>query len=277
MDVGQIVYAVREDSAESNFQVISDLTIWKTECCGYEVYTGHPQDIEDLRKMVSGRVKFQDHSLDTRIYSVQGPEALKVLEPLYPSSTLKLLPYFHFQHDRLAEVNCLIGRLGYTGEAGFEIVVEGEQDAESLWEKLLENVHPGGMVAADILRIEAGFILFLNECRLQANAAELGVSTFSDQEKVQLRYRLICFECQCEFDQLPYSAADKLFPPNRGEVAITSVNRTQFAEKAIGFGFINTYDGEETTFNDPLKLFHQIRRAPRPYYDFHKTRPRGQW
>ncbi len=277
MEVGNIVYALREDSADSNFQVVSDLTIWKTAHCCYEVYSGRPQDIEDLEKNAQGKADFQDLSADTCIYAVQGPESLNVVERLNPSSSLKSLSYFKFRNNRLAEIDCLVGRLGYTGEAGFEIVVEGRQDAGLLWKQLLQIAQPGGMIAADILRIEAGFILFLNECRLQANAAELGIGNFSDQIQEQSRYRLIGFECQCDLDRMPYAAGFNLAPPDRGEIAITSVNRTQFTEKAIGLGFVNLSDMKETTFNDPLKRFYHIQRASRPYYDFHKARPRNQW
>jgi len=277
MTIGKIVYALREDNADANFQVISDLTIWKTAHCCYEVYSGHRQDIEDLRAIASDSTDFQDLSENTRIYAVQGPESLNVLKQLNPSSGLRSLPYFHSQKEWLAGVDCLVGRLGYTGEAGFEIVVEGDRDTEILWDELLRNAQPGGMIAADILRIEAGFILFLNECRLQANTTELGIGNFTEREQTRSRYRLICFECRCDHDLLPYAATANLIPPKIGEIAITSVNRTQFTKMAIGFGFINICDVERTVFSDPLRLFHQIMRAQRPYFDFHKTRPRRHW
>jgi aminomethyltransferase len=54
-----------------------------------------------------------------------------------------------------------VSRLGYTGEDGYEIAVEGE-NAPALWDALLAHdaVKPVGLAARDSLRLEMGYALY---------------------------------------------------------------------------------------------------------------------
>ena len=53
-----------------------------------------------------------------------------------------------------------IARTGYTGEDGFEIMVD-EAEAVELWNRLLAaGVKPAGLGARDTLRLEAGMNLY---------------------------------------------------------------------------------------------------------------------
>lgn len=57
-------------------------------------------------------------------------------------------------------VRLFVARTGYTGEDGFEIVLEAEQ-APALWQALLDaGVKPAGLGARDTLRLEAGLNLY---------------------------------------------------------------------------------------------------------------------
>jgi aminomethyltransferase len=56
-----------------------------------------------------------------------------------------------------------ISRTGYTGDLGYEIWIPWN-DAPKVWDALMENgrqfdLHPAGMLALDVARIEAGLIL----------------------------------------------------------------------------------------------------------------------
>jgi aminomethyltransferase len=53
-----------------------------------------------------------------------------------------------------------VARTGYTGEDGFEIMLDGKS-AQDLWQQLLgEGVRPCGLGARDTLRLEAGMCLY---------------------------------------------------------------------------------------------------------------------
>src|SRR5690625_6453382 len=77
-----------------------------------------------------------------------------------------------FTYNNQIKIDCikqttLISRTGYTGEDGFEILVENS-DSRKLWNLLSEvgeefGLQPAGLGARDTLRFEAGFPLYGQE------------------------------------------------------------------------------------------------------------------
>lgn len=91
--------------------------------------------------------------------AVQGPQAkAKVATFLSAEQTAAvdgMKPFFGAQAGDL-----FIATTGYTGEAGYEIVVPADQAAD-LWQQLLDaGVKPCGLGARDTLRLEAGMNLY---------------------------------------------------------------------------------------------------------------------
>ncbi|MAD89419.1 MAG: glycine cleavage system protein T [Pseudoalteromonas sp.] len=91
--------------------------------------------------------------------AVQGPNAkektAKVLDDAQNAAVEGMKPFFGVQAG-----NLFIATTGYTGEAGYEIVVHSD-DAADLWQKLLDaGVAPAGLGARDTLRLEAGMNLY---------------------------------------------------------------------------------------------------------------------
>jgi aminomethyltransferase len=73
------------------------------------------------------------------------------------------LKYFRFTHGKIGGVPVDISRTGYTGDLGYEIWIPWN-DAPRVWDALMEkgrqfDLHPAGMLALDVARIEAGLIL----------------------------------------------------------------------------------------------------------------------
>ena len=73
------------------------------------------------------------------------------------------LKYFRKTHGKIGGVAVDISRTGYTGDLGYEIWMSW-QDAVKVWDALMEagrgfDIHPTGMLALDVARIEAGLIL----------------------------------------------------------------------------------------------------------------------
>jgi aminomethyltransferase len=63
----------------------------------------------------------------------------------------------------IGDVPAMISRTGYTGDLGYEVWVSSEH-AERSWDALMEagqgfGIRPAGMLALDVARLEAGFIL----------------------------------------------------------------------------------------------------------------------
>ena len=88
--------------------------------------------------------------------AVQGPDATALFAQQTDLSGLEDLPPFGFvERDAW-----LVARTGYTGEAGVEVILPGDQ-AVSLWQGLkAQGVRPIGLGARDTLRLEAGLNLY---------------------------------------------------------------------------------------------------------------------
>ena len=77
----------------------------------------------------------------------------------------------------------LIARTGYTGEDGFEILVENAK-AETIWDLIIGlGVVPCGLAARDTLRLEAGMPLYGHELGIDLNPFEAGLGKIVSFEK----------------------------------------------------------------------------------------------
>jgi aminomethyltransferase len=104
-------------------------------------------------------VELSDRTLETALIGVQGPKSQELLEKL-SDADLEDLPGYAFVWTEVAGATALVSRTGYTGEDGFEIMVEAD-DAEHVWNQLMQRgSQPCGLGARDTLRIEAGFPLY---------------------------------------------------------------------------------------------------------------------
>jgi aminomethyltransferase len=111
---------------------------------------------------------------DRALLALQGPAAAAVMARIAPAAAD--LPFMGVARLRVADVNCLVSRSGYTGEDGFEIsVVRGM--AVTLANRLLRQpeVVPAGLGARDSLRLEAGLCLYGNDIDETTSPVEAGL------------------------------------------------------------------------------------------------------
>jgi aminomethyltransferase len=107
-------------------------------------------------------IKIDDISEQTAALALQGPTSGKLLHAA-ADANIANLKYFRVTHGKIAGVPVDISRTGYTGDLGFEVWMPWK-DAVKVWDALITkgkafDVHPAGMIALDIARIEAGLIL----------------------------------------------------------------------------------------------------------------------
>ena len=107
-------------------------------------------------------VQIDDISEKVAALALQGPTSGKLLQAVAEANTAGL-KYFRVTHGKIAGVSVDISRTGYTGDLGYEIWVPWK-DAIKVFDELMSkgrpfDIHPAGMVALDIARIEAGLIL----------------------------------------------------------------------------------------------------------------------
>lgn len=106
--------------------------------------------------------------------AVQGPQALKLLQPVTECS-LTDLRYYWATHTRVLGSEVLLSRTGYTGEDGFEIYAEPSVIVR-LWNEITRaGAKPIGLGARDTLRFESGMPLYGHELDEQTSPIEAGL------------------------------------------------------------------------------------------------------
>ena len=126
-----------------------------------------------------GRCELTDRSAQTALLALQGPRAERVLRAVAGDDALPSLRPFHLARGRVAGVECLVARTGYTGEDGFELFCATD-DAARLWRALLEagepeGIAPAGLGARDTLRLEARLSLYGNDIDETTDPFEAGL------------------------------------------------------------------------------------------------------
>lgn len=277
LKTGKIRYAFRE--TDRGF-LTSDLTIWQHGPEHYEVMSGVHDDVVDLRSLADANATVSDLSAHSSVFAIQGPGALAALEGLGDCSSISALPYFGFCRAELSGHHCIVGRLGYTGEAGFEIIIPADV-GPSLWRTLENRAKPAGFAAIDLLRIEAGFVLFANEFRLPVSAREIGYGkyTATSAQRNDSDIAFVSFRAHTNTDPILWRPSDRPVRPTEPGVLIpTSACRSIVADGVLGLGFILArQDADRCVFADPSGTFQEIDLVPLPHYDSEKIRPRRPW
>jgi glycine cleavage system aminomethyltransferase T len=269
----QIFYALRVDHGA----VVADLTIWRTGAQSFDVMSGRHEDVVELLHCAGPGVDITDMT-GRATFAAQGPGTLDALRNLGDVDAIGRLEYFTFCDAHLAGIPCMVGRLGYTGEAGFEIIVE-QTRAGDLWRALSLDLRPAGFIAADMLRIEAGFVLFTHEFALPVAPAEVGLARFhlaGDPPRPAIR--LVSFRADAGDLSWPWRPARGLQRPAQpGAIAVTSACDSVVAGGVLGLGYVLAPTPVDTPLQDPTGTFRNIRLAPMPFYDTAKRRPRAPW
>ena len=138
-------------------------------------------------------VVVDDASGRQSLIAVQGPNAEAIVSKLAAdeatAQAVAELKYYAAAKLVLGGIDVLLARTGYTGEDGFELIIENE-DAAALWEKTVEagkdhELVPCGLAARDSLRLEAGMPLYGNELSLERTPFDAGfgpVVSFKKEE-----------------------------------------------------------------------------------------------
>lgn len=115
---------------------------------------------------------------DRTLLALQGPRSLETLQGCLDTD-LSGLGYYRVMSAKVAGVDALVARTGYTGERGYEIAFD-ERHARAVWNILLESgvgfgIVPCGLGARDTLRLEASMPLYGHEIDRSVNPYEAGL------------------------------------------------------------------------------------------------------
>ena len=157
--VDQVIYCCWCDEEG---KVIDDGTITRLDENTYR-WTAADPNLRWFRQNAIGlEVQIEDITEQLAALALQGPTSGKLLKSV-AEADITNLKYFRKTSGKIAGVNVDISRTGYTGDLGYEIWIPW-QDAVKVWDALMEtgrqfDIHPTGMLALDVARIEAGLIL----------------------------------------------------------------------------------------------------------------------
>ncbi|MBP3821426.1 glycine cleavage system aminomethyltransferase GcvT [bacterium] len=172
-----------------NGGLIDDLIIYKIGIENYLVICNASRIDEDLNWLVRNKrgldVKIDNQSHNYSLLAVQGPKAIDLMRKL--GYSIENQKSFTIKHDKIEGIKLLVSRTGYTGEDGFELMVENEY-SEFLWDKILEHgmefgIKPIGLGARDTLRLEAALHLYGNDLDETTTPIEAGLSWSIPKDK----------------------------------------------------------------------------------------------
>lgn len=175
---------------KENGGLIDDLIIYKLGIESYLVICNASRVDEDInwisRNQRGFDVVVDNQSHNYSLLAIQGPKAIDVVRKMgYDINEQKS---FTIKPATIEGIKLLASRTGYTGEDGFELLVENKY-AEFLWDKILEKgaefgIKPIGLGARDTLRLEAALHLYGNDLDEETTSIEAGLSWSIPKDKV---------------------------------------------------------------------------------------------
>ncbi len=248
--------------------IVDDLLVYKVNDKEFMLVVNASNKDKDYDWMLKNNifgVEIIDESSLYSLLAVQGPNSKKTIAKIC-DKTIDL-EYYHFFFAKIAGVDMIVSRTGYTGELGYELYFKGdEKTAETVWNAIFEagaefGIEPVGLGARDSLRLEMGFCLYGNDIDNTTNPLEAGLGWITKLKKEEfigidilkavkqngLKRRLVALVSD-----------ERVFPRHNYELSVegkvvghvTSGTVSPILEKAIAMGYVDyDYAKEGNTIN----------------------------
>jgi aminomethyltransferase len=161
--------------------IIDDLVVYNLESKYLIVVNASNQkkDFEWFLKHKKGQVKVKNAGKKYFQIALQGPLSEKIINSV-TEKDVSALGFYHSKEEKIANIQVLVSRTGYTGEDGFEIYGKSEE-AEKIWDVIMEegkkyDISPCGLGARDLLRLEMGYCLYGNDITTETTPLEANLS-----------------------------------------------------------------------------------------------------
>jgi aminomethyltransferase len=159
LTIGGVMYT---PWCDENGKVVDDGTVHRLDERLFRWTAADPQ-LRWFRQNSAGLdVEIIEETESTAALALQGPLSRDILESAAGESFADLR-YFGRRAAGVGGVQVDVSRTGYTGDLGFELWIPTEA-AVTVWDALMEagkayGIRPAGMLALDVVRLEAGLIL----------------------------------------------------------------------------------------------------------------------
>lgn len=199
------------------------------------------------------------------LLAVQGKNSLSTLQKL-TETKLDELKYYTYANGKIAGIDAVISRTGYTGEKiGFEIYCSSEKtQSEIIWNEIFNagsefNIKPVGLGARDTLRLEAAYCLYGNDIDSNTNTIEAGLGwitktnkgSFNGKSKIEQvlndgpSRKLVGFIVE---GKLPARKGYEIYADSSPKGFVTSGSFSPCLNKNIGLGYIDANYSAEGTY-----------------------------
>jgi len=165
--------------------IIDDVFLYRMDAGRFLLVTNAANADSD-RDHIAGLVEpgmdvtIDDIQLRKAMMAIQGPESSPLLAETVTGALIEQMPRHGCMEFELMGSNAVIAQSGYTGEEGYEIIMEATR-AHVLWRGLLSaRIKPCGLGARDTLRLEAALLLYGNDIDRTTNPFEAGLSWVVD-------------------------------------------------------------------------------------------------
>lgn len=166
-----------------NGGIVDDLIVYKLGDERYFVVvnaSNREKDVEHMKKQLFGDVKFEDISDTVAQIALQGPRSHEIISKLASATDIPEKYYSCRENVKVAGINCILSKTGYTGEDGYELYLS-PSDAVDMWNALIEagaeyGLIPCGLGARDTLRTEAAMPLYGHEMNDEISPLETGLN-----------------------------------------------------------------------------------------------------
>jgi len=157
--VGQVYYT---PWCDEHGKVIDDGTVTRVEDDVFRWTAADPSLRWLTQNAIGLDVAIEDVSEQIAALALQGPTSARLLAAV-ADADIRGLKYFRMTTGTIGGVTVDISRTGYTGDLGYEIWMPWHRAVE-VWDALMAggrpfDIHPAGMLALDVARVEAGLLL----------------------------------------------------------------------------------------------------------------------
>jgi len=157
--VGQVCYT---PWCDEHGKVIDDGTVTRLSEDTFRWTAADPSLRWFTQNAIGLDVAIEDISEQVAALALQGPTSGGLLGEV-ADADIRNLKYFRMTRGTIAGVPVEISRTGYTGDLGYEIWMPWDR-AVDVWDALMNggrpfDIHPAGMLALDVARVEAGLLL----------------------------------------------------------------------------------------------------------------------
>lgn len=243
--------------------IVDDLLVYRVSADEFMLVvnaSNKDKDYEWMKKNNLFGVSIDDESDEYSLLAVQGPNSNAVIQKICDKQLD--LEYYYFFKAKVAGVNMIVSRTGYTGELGYELYFKGDESAaEKVWNAIFDagkefDIQPVGLGARDTLRLEMGFCLYGNDIDQTTNTLEAGLGWITKLKKEEFIAKDVLLKIKengLKRKLVPMVSVEKAFPRHGYDLSvdgkkvghITSGTVSPVLEKAIAMGYVDSEYAKE--------------------------------